>query len=300
MRTFRIDRLAKITGLSKHVLRAWERRYDLIKPQRGLNRYRCYSEEDAELLCFIKSELEKGQSIGDLAILGREELLNRMTAAAQSRQDEPPYERLLTSLLASLDPLDRAAFEHELNETVALLPFEEALHRVLVPLQIQVGELWHDGQIEVATEHFVTKHVQQRLFSAMNQLRNPDGGTKIVEGCAPDELHEIGAQIVAYICASRGCRTHYLGQNVPIASLAALCSQVAPHLTLLSLTIPPSPAEAMTLAQQLSDHVSPFSPIVAGGVGAVANKALLEDHHIEVLNDTHALEQKLLGLFRAP
>ena len=53
--------------------------------------------------------------------------------------------------------------------------------------------------------------------------------------------------------------------------------------------MPPSPAEAMTFAQQLSAHVSPLSPIVAGGVGAVASKALLEHHHIEVLNNTHAL-----------
>src|SRR6476646_11919905 len=78
MNTHRIHRVAKLTGLSKDVVRVWERRYGLIKPLRSANRYREYSDEDVALLRFLKAELERGQMIGALAIEGRESLLRRM------------------------------------------------------------------------------------------------------------------------------------------------------------------------------------------------------------------------------
>ena len=159
MRTFRIDRLAKMTGLSKHVLRAGKAAMVLSSPNVVPTGIFSIPRKMLNSFVLSRANWRSGHSIGDLTMLGREELLNRMTAAAHSRQDEPPYERLLISLLVALDPLDLATFKQALNETIALLPFEEALHRVLVPLQIQVGELWHEGRIEVTIEHFVTKHV---------------------------------------------------------------------------------------------------------------------------------------------
>src|SRR5512141_1141494 len=82
MNNHRIHRVAKLTGLSKDVIRVWERRFGVLKPTRGANRYRNYSDEDVALLRYLKDQLDAGGSIGDLARLGREELLNRMRAAS--------------------------------------------------------------------------------------------------------------------------------------------------------------------------------------------------------------------------
>ena len=60
-------------------------------------------------------------------------------------------------------PLDQLAFEQRLREMMALLPFGEVFKRVLVPLQIRVGELWFDGKIGIAVEHYVTMQVKQKL-----------------------------------------------------------------------------------------------------------------------------------------
>ena len=73
MNTHRIHRVAKLTGLSRDVIRVWERRFGLLKPTRGANRYRNYSDEDVALLRYLKQQLDAGASIGDLAKLGREE-----------------------------------------------------------------------------------------------------------------------------------------------------------------------------------------------------------------------------------
>ncbi|MBL8051781.1 MAG: MerR family transcriptional regulator, partial [Nitrospira sp.] len=68
MNKHRIHRVAKLTGLSKDVIRVWERRYSLVKPSRSANRYREYTDEDISLFRFLKEELDRGQTIGGLAM----------------------------------------------------------------------------------------------------------------------------------------------------------------------------------------------------------------------------------------
>ena len=141
MNIHRIHRVAKLTGLTKDVIRVWERRYGLLKPIRGANRYRNYSDEDVLLLRFLKQEQERGYSIGDLAELGRDELLARARQSALPARspDSNPYARLIEQLIQSLDPLDKTSFERKLNGAVAIVPFDEALHGMLIPLQQRVG-----------------------------------------------------------------------------------------------------------------------------------------------------------------
>ncbi|HSG04891.1 MAG TPA: MerR family transcriptional regulator, partial [Nitrospiria bacterium] len=78
MNTFRIKHVSKLTGLSRDVIRMWERRYGFLRPERGSNRYRLYSEEDIALLRYISAQLKEGTAIGELAALGRENLLSRL------------------------------------------------------------------------------------------------------------------------------------------------------------------------------------------------------------------------------
>ena len=185
-------RVAKLTGLSRDVIRVWERRCEILKPTRGANRYRNYSDEDVELLRFLKEQLDTGASIGELSKLGREELLRRAQASApQVSFVDNAFRKLLQELLFGLSPFNRLIFEKRLNGAVAVINFEEAPHGILLPLQEQVGQLWHDGHLHVAIEHHVTKQIQQEIFSAMNQLPVAEFGAKVVVVCPPGEEHDI-------------------------------------------------------------------------------------------------------------
>jgi MerR family transcriptional regulator, light-induced transcriptional regulator len=299
MNTHRIHRVAKLTGLSKDVIRVWERRFGLLKPTRGANRYRNYSDEDIALLRHLKEQLNAGESIGELSKLGREELLTRARASApQISFVDNTFIRLLRELLSTLNPFDRVTFEKRLNGAVAVVPFEEALHGILLPLQEQVGQLWHENHIDVAIEHYVTKQIQQKIFSAMNQLPVAEFGTKVVVACPPGEEHDIAALAVAYRCRVRGCRVYYLGANVPIASLTNLCGTVRPDLTIISFPLAPSNDQAMELVQTLTREVMPASRVAVGGHGALAMRDVFERSHIEVLADFAELDHKLDRLMR--
>ena len=299
MNTHRIHRVAKLTGLSKDVIRVWERRFGLLKPTRGANRYRNYSDEDIALLRFLKEQLDAGGSIGELAKLGREELLGRARASAPRVSFvDNTFSRLLRELLSSLNPFNRVTFEKRLNGAVAVVPFEEALHGILLPLQEQVGQLWHDAQIDVAIEHYVTKQIQQKIFSAMNQLPVAEFGAKVVVACPPGEEHDIAALTVAYRCRIRGCRVYYLGANVPVASLTNLCGKVEPDLTIMSFPLALSDDQATELVQALADEVSPVSNLAVGGHGAIAMRHIFVKSNIKIVEDFADLDSQLDRLIR--
>lgn len=296
MNTHRIHRVAKLTGLSKDVIRVWERRYGLVKPSRSSNRYREYSDEEVALLRFVKNQMEQGATIGSLAAEGHDSLVARMRIATPvSAEDQKPHDRLLDDLMGALDPLDKAGFERRLNGAVAVIPFEEAVQRILLPLQRRIGELWHDGRLSIAVEHYVTKIIQQKMFSVMNQLPVNEFGPRILIACPEGETHEIGAQAVAYIAATKGCHVYYLGPNLPFSGLRTFCEQITPDLVLLSLTEVRSESAALQQLQELEQLATRWS-VAVGGQGARAMGDRLRDTKIELLDDLTALHSRLMIL----
>jgi len=293
MNTHRIHRVARLTGLSKDVIRVWERRYGLVKPSRSSNRYREYSDGEVALLRFVKAQMEQGATIGTLAAEGHDSLIARMRIATPvSAEEQKPHERLLDDLIGSLDPLDKAGFERRLNGAVAVIPFEEAVRRILLPLQRRIGELWHQGRLNTAVEHYVTKIVQQKLFSVMNQLPVNEFGPRVLIACPEGETHEIGAQAVAYIAATKGCHVYYLGPNLPSSDLMTFCEKIKPDLVLLSLTDVKAEAAALQQLKELEQLATRWS-VAVGGQGALAIGDRLRDTKIELLDDLTLLHNRL-------
>ena len=297
MNLHRINRFARLTGLSTHVIRAWERRFQLVQPIRGPNRYRLYSDEDVALFRYLKDETDRGASIGELAELGRDELLRRCKLAElESRKTNPPIERLIDELIHALQDHDRLLFERRLNGAVAVIPFEESLQRILLPLQVRVGELWHDGKLSIAVEHYVTRQVQQKLFAAMNHLRTIEYGPQVVVACPPKEFHELGAQTVAYFCAVRGCRVSYLGADVPISDLVEFAKRIRPQLVLMSFTVPWGNENGLEILAELKNGLDNICPLIVGGQGVPAMLQKCQQFKIEYIDDYGDLEPLILKI----
>jgi DNA-binding transcriptional MerR regulator/methylmalonyl-CoA mutase cobalamin-binding subunit len=298
MKTYRINQVAKMTGLSKENLRVWEKRYRLVSPQRGTNRYRLYTEEDIQLLNYLVRETNQGQSIGELAALGRDEILNRMTREearepiTEVREHDPLIRELETFILA----MDRGAFEKRLNEIIALLPFESVFQKVLVPLQIRIGELWFEEKVGVAVEHYVTTQVKQKLFAAMNMMTTQKG-PKIIIACPPWELHEIGAQMVAYYCSSLGCQTILLGANLPLEDLIHFCINTNPEGLALSFTSPVGENRGKIFFAEILKNIPSYCPVWVGGQGISESDKYIEGKNIKILktlSDLNPLINKLI------
>lgn len=299
MPLYRMHRFSKLTGLSPHVIRAWERRYGLVTPVRGTNRYRLFTDDDVGLIRYLKFQVDHGMSIGELAELGREKLQEQAQRVIVETHivEPPPSERLVSELAQALQENDRAVFERKLNGALAVIPFEEALHRFLQPLQERVGQLWHDGILGVGQEHYASNHIKQKIFSAMNQFRTADEGPIVVIACPANEWHDIAAMTAAYLCRARGCRVHYLGANLPIPELATYCDRIRPACVLLSVTVAGSSDEARKLAQELAARILPMSPVGVGGQSVQAHTEIFLRENIIVFQDLKALDSFVFSLY---
>jgi DNA-binding transcriptional MerR regulator/methylmalonyl-CoA mutase cobalamin-binding subunit len=281
------------------VIRAWERRYGLVTPVRGANRYRLYNDEDVRLFRFLKAQVDQGTSIGELADIGREKLLEQAQREFVAAPVEPPpSERLISDLAQALQENDRVGFERKLNGALAVIPFEEALHRFLLPLQEHIGQLWHDGQLGIAQEHYGSNQIKQKIFSAMNQLRMVEEGPCVVIACPSQEWHEISAMTAAYLCAARGCRVHYLGANLPIPELAKFCEQIRPSYVLLSMSVDRSLDEIKNIVREVVTEVYPVVSVGvgAGGYCAQTHADLFLDEKITIFPDLKALDAFVFSL----
>ncbi|MGV7229829.1 MAG: cobalamin B12-binding domain-containing protein, partial [Nitrospirales bacterium] len=236
-------------------------------------------------------------SIGELAEMGRERLLEQTQREFLAAPVEPPpSERLLADLTQALQENDRAGFERKLNGALAVIPFEEALHRFLLPLQEHIGQLWHDGKLGVAQEHYASNQIKQKIFSAMNQLRMVEEGPRVVVACPSQEWHEISAMTAAYLCAGRGCRVDYLGANLPIPELAQYCEQIRPSYVLLSMSVDRSVDEIKNIIQELVKLVRPVAAVGVGGHCAQTYTDLFLDKKITVFPDLKALDACVFSL----
>jgi methanogenic corrinoid protein MtbC1 len=268
-------------------------------PSRSANRYREYSDEEVALLRFLKAQMEQGATIGALAEEGRAALVARMhNMTPVFAEAQQPHARLVEGLLALLDPFDKVGFERKLNGAVAVIPFDEAVQRILLPLQVRVGELWHQGRISMAAEHYVTQIVQQKIFSAMNHLPVNEFGPRVLVACPDGETHEIGAQASAYLAAVSGCHVYYLGPSLPVAVLLGFCDRIQPDLVLLSLIEIKSETEVRQLLKELAPLSARWA-VAVGGHGACAIGELLRATKIELLNDLTALQSRLRVLLSA-
>jgi MerR family transcriptional regulator, light-induced transcriptional regulator len=292
---YKINHVAKLTGLTKHVIRSWERRFDLLKPERGDNRYRVYSQEDVDLLIYARNQLEEGFVIGELASLGRENLINQMQSKKEraGASDPLPLERIHNLLVSSLTPFDRVKFIRALNESTSLLAFDEVFYKIFIPLQRKVGDLWHQGKIGVGEEHFVTNQIRQKFLSILNQIPVAQEGPKIVIACLPNDYHELSAWMAAYQCSMNSCQVFYLGSNMPVNELGSFCSLTRPNLVILSGTGDFNDKEARSLVEDYAKLVLPFCPVWAGGPAMNSLRSYCLENGIDVLESLYVLEDRL-------
>jgi len=242
-------------------------------------------------LKYLVKEIQLGQSIGELASLGKDEILVRMNREQEKKSEGETHITgpLINDLEKSLMPLDELAFEGKLNEMMALMPFQEVFRRVLIPLQIRVGELWFEEKVSIAVEHYVTTQVKQKLFSVMSILgmRN---GPKVVIACPPWDLHEIGAQMVAYHCSTLGYQTTLLGANLPVESLIHFCTRTNPDAVALSFTSSVSDNKCRAYFSEISKYILPLCMVLVGGQGINQRDIALENQDFKIMKSLHDLD----------
>lgn len=272
--------VARRTGLSSHVIRVWERRYQAVEPARTPTNRRLYSDADIERLRQLQRATHSGHSISQIARFSSEQLSTLI--AGDIAQTAPTNDAPLTPLqspsahsqepasyidnaLAAVRNMDTKALEAELFRAEIDMGRNKLLLQMVEPLMEQIGELWSRGDLRIADEHMATSTVRSFLGTLHNNTSASSNAPLVVITTPAGQWHEIGALLASLTATAAGWRTIYLGPNLPAEEIAAVAQHNGAQAVALSIAYPlDDPAlghELIKLRQALGDDIA----IIAGG-----------------------------------
>ncbi len=223
----RIGEFSRRVGVSPEVLRAWETRYGLLRPERSGGGLRLFSEHDERQVQLMVQNLAAGMPASEAARLA---LLGRRPGAHERAQASEEIERALTEGVDALDePMMHAALDR-LLETFAL---QQALSEVILPFLRRLGERWAAAEMGVAHEHFASNVIGGRL-RALARDWGSGVGPRAVLACQPGERHDLGLLCFGLALREHGWRITYLGADTPLRDVVAVCGELGPAIVVLS------------------------------------------------------------------
>jgi MerR family transcriptional regulator, light-induced transcriptional regulator len=282
-RSYPIRAVARLTGLSIDTLRAWERRYAAVVPERG-ERGRVYSDADIARLKQLAALVERGHAIGSVASLSAAQLsrlLDQSGNGSHAPADRPVAD--LAPIMAALDGYDLDAIEAVLARHAAVLPPRDLVFAVMLPLLRELGQRWESGLLSPAQEHVVSAIVRSVLGNLLRAIGRSDGTSKIVFATPSGERHELALLCAAILAASAGYGVIYLGPDLPAADIGHAVRTSGARVAVLGATTPGAVtrAEAENLATSLADADlwigGPQAVPLLANVGAGAHVERLED-----------------------
>jgi MerR family transcriptional regulator, light-induced transcriptional regulator len=236
--TLRIGELARRTGVTPELLRAWEQRYGLLQPSRSAGGFRLYSDHDERRVHRTKELIAGGWSAAQAA---REALAveDRPTPAAPAPAPDDQATSLLDELLgrltARLDALDGEGANAVIDMALTSFSVDTLMRDVLLPYLRDLGDRWAAGHVSVAQEHFASTLIRGRLLG-LGREWGGGSGPPVVLACPPGESHELGLIMFGIVLARRGWRITYLGADTPFESLEDTVRRLRPQLVVLAVS----------------------------------------------------------------
>lgn len=237
--TYHIGAVARLTGLSTHTIRVWERRYGAVSPGRSPGGTRAYTEEQVEKLRLLKSLTDADHSIGQIAGLSVEQL-RPLLDATRGRGLAPvpeldPQASAVQRFMVALEVMDLERAERVLLDVAQVADPLSIVFDVIAPIIAEVGARWDRGELRISHEHAATATIRDFLGAFM-RLRVPKRGAPVAAATTlSGEHHELGALMSCFVAAVSGWRPVYLGPNLPVAEIVHVAETTRASLLLLSL-----------------------------------------------------------------
>ncbi len=262
MPKYPIRAVAKMTGIGLDTLRAWERRYGAVRPERG-ERGRVYRDRDVRRLLLLKGLVSRGHSIGQMASLPDarlEELSQGVEPSAErgsSGAAEVAVPAVLRPLFDAVEGFDSAEMDRELGRLALVFPPRALVREVVHPLLQRIGSGWAEGRFSIAQEHLVSAGLRNLVGGMMRLYARVEDGAAVLLATPAGELHEFGILSAALLAAGGGLRTVYLGPNLPAAEIAGSARRVSATVVVLGVIAdnPGVEQELRALAGRLRDEI---------------------------------------------
>jgi DNA-binding transcriptional MerR regulator len=284
---FPISTVANLTGVNPVTLRAWERRYGLIKPHRTESGHRLYSDEDVENIKLILQLIDEGVAISRV----REALKIAKEDQLSEEQDTSHWHQYQEDMLRGVNNFDEGILDAVYNEAMSLYPVDIVTKQLLLPLLEKLGQRWMHVSTGVAEEHFFSVFMRNKLGARFHHQNQKNTGPRIIAACLPNEQHEFGLMLFSLAAHARGYRIILLGADMPIEQIAEVVHRSNSNGVVLSGSIETDP-------QQLQRNISKLTtdsnvPVWVGGKTSEKFRSEIESAGAEAIG-----QDLILGLHK--
>jgi DNA-binding transcriptional MerR regulator/methylmalonyl-CoA mutase cobalamin-binding subunit len=295
--------VSQMTGLSVHVIRAWEKRYNVVEPDRSDTNRRMYSEEDIEKLKLLNDAIHLGHNIGGIANLSAKELKSLLKKENQESSEpssiivksEPDknIQEILTECISSIKNYDAKQLESILLNTSTKFTQPVLIEELIVPLVYKIGEMWHDGEIRVANEHLASSVVRSFLFNLLEAYSINDSAPVMVSATPRGQEHELGALIAGVVAASSGWKVIYLGASLPAEEISSVVSYLNARVVALSIIYPNDDPHLKQELKKIHQLLPAGVSMIAGGRAANGYYDVLDEIGAVIVKNTKQLRIEL-------
>jgi DNA-binding transcriptional MerR regulator/methylmalonyl-CoA mutase cobalamin-binding subunit len=295
--------VARRTGLSPHVIRAWERRYEAITPQRTDTNRRLYSDEDVVRLRVMRRAIELGRSIGQVAHLSTQELealvdtddALAVPAAPSSRQREDGLSMrdVRDACVAAIQNLDADRLDDVLVRASVTFTQSEVLQQILLPLMRYVGDQWRDGKLRIVHEHFATVMIRNFMAAITRSNGAHRYAPTIVVTTPGGQSHELGALAAAATAKTVGWKVVYLGPDLPVEDIAAAVAHHKARSLALSIIYPTGDPTVHRDLRRLQSLMPGGVRIFVGGRAAASYADTIREIGASEINDLFVFASRL-------
>ena len=252
---FTIKDLENISGIKAHTIRIWEKRYNLLTPERTDTNIRYYSSENLQKLLNVVLLNDHNFKISKIALMSNEtiKVKARELAFTNAVNDEA-----LNSLKLSMFQFDKILFNNTYNVLLHKKTFREIFKDVFIPFLDQIGLLWQTDTLLPAHEHFISNLISQKIQINIEKLDYTITKSKAtyVLFLPENEIHELGLMYLNYELALRGFSTIYLGQSLPIDNLSYFIKNETEVCFVTSLTVKPFDDKVMSYFKSIDEKIA--------------------------------------------
>lgn len=293
---YTIGTVSRLTGIEPVTLRAWERRYQLIRPVRKQSGHRLYTSRHIDLINHITALTHRGLRISQI----RPEMLHpdSGTEPAEAIRFNPWRERL-DGVVSATVSFDQDRLEAIYNEALSLHPIELVTRKLLKPALIELGRRWESRRGSVAEEHFFAFFLRNKLGARFQHQVGRAQGRKLLVAGLPGELHELALLLFALAAMDHGFGIICLGANMPLDELSEVAQRTGCDAVVLSGSVTPARA---AFGQQLAQLVEacPVPVFIGGQASVLASDAIGKAGATVLGTELETGLQRLAGMLREP
>ena len=286
-----IRTVSSLTGVNAVTLRAWERRYNLITPQRTPKGHRLYTHKDVERINQVIGLLSQGISVSHV-----KPLLDQMPGevlAPATRGEGDTWKSRQEKMLKAIEKFEEPALDSIYNDALSLYPVDIVNQRLTTPLLRLLGERWKIRERGIAEEHFFSVYLRNKLGARIHHMNQRGNGPLLLLACLPGELHEIGLLFFALAAVNAGYRVLILGANTPLQQIPGVLEVKPCVAVILSGSAKPARRVIETDLPGLMDRL--IIPVFAGGETAVSYQEKFEQAGVICLGENIATGLQLVN-----